>query len=58
MGEQVQVPCTRCATVVRVPAARLREGPKCPQCHHALFEGHPAAVDASAFERQLSQAVG
>ncbi|HKQ82025.1 MAG TPA: thioredoxin TrxC [Steroidobacteraceae bacterium] len=55
MSEQVQVPCTQCAAVVRVPADRISDGPKCPQCHHALFEGHPAEVDAGAFERQLER---
>lgn len=55
MSEQVQVPCTQCAAVVRVPAERLNDRPRCPQCHHALFEGHPSEVDASAFQRQLER---
>jgi thioredoxin 2 len=55
MSEQVQLPCARCAAVVRVPQERLGDGPRCPQCHEPLFSGHPLEVDATAFDRQLQR---
>ena len=55
MSEQVEVPCTRCAAVVRIPKDRLGDGPRCPQCHTAFFGGHPLEVDASTFQRQLER---
>lgn len=44
------VACPDCAAVVRVPSARLGEGPKCPRCKAALFQGRPVDLDAAAFD--------
>jgi thioredoxin 2 len=55
MSEQVLVPCAHCTAVVRVPSERLDEQPRCPRCHHRLFEGHPLEVDGAGFERQLQR---
>src|SRR5512134_13739 len=51
--DSAQVVCPRCDGVVRVPAGRLGDGPKCPRCHTALFDGHPVALDDARFERHV-----
>lgn len=51
--DSAQVVCPRCDGVVRVPAGRLGDGPKCPRCHTALFDGHPVALDDARFGRHV-----
>lgn len=55
MGDAMQVVCTHCDAVVRVPGERLVAGPRCPKCHHALFDGHPAALKTASFKKQLTR---
>lgn len=50
-----QLVCQRCDAIVRVPAARLPEGPKCPRCHGTLFEGRPIALTDASFERHVAR---
>jgi thioredoxin 2 len=52
--DSTQVVCPHCDGVVRVPAGRLGDGPKCPRCHTALFDGHPVALDDARFERHVA----
>lgn len=33
-----------------MPGTRLREGPKCGQCHTSLFTGHPIALTVADFD--------
>jgi len=40
---------------VRVPRERLGESPRCPKCHHALFEGHPIALATANFDKHLAR---
>ena len=54
MPESRRVLCSRCDSVVGVPADRLADGPKCPKCHSALFEGHPLELTAANFERYIA----
>jgi thioredoxin 2 len=43
--------CPRCGATNRLPDNKpAREG-RCGACHQALFEGHPVAVDAAAFQK-------
>lgn len=51
----IHLVCGHCDSVVRIPAERLGQGPKCPKCHHALFEGHPLELTTAAFDRHLSR---
>jgi thioredoxin 2 len=46
----VNVACPRCHRQVRVPAARVAEGPRCPACKVALFAGAPVELDDSSFD--------
>ena len=49
-----QLVCPRCESLVRVPAARLTDDPKCPRCHSALFEGRPLVLTDGNFDRHVS----
>lgn len=51
----LQVLCPHCQTVNRVPEERLEDRPICGACRARLFDGHPVACDASAFERHLAR---
>jgi len=47
------VVCPHCAAINRVPVGRPAREANCGVCHQALFDGHPAAVDAAKFEKHL-----
>ena len=47
--------CGQCDTIVRVPEARLGDGPKCPRCHAALFSGQPVTLTSANFDRHVAQ---
>jgi thioredoxin 2 len=49
------VVCHRCNVAVRVPTGRLRDQPRCPRCHEALFEGQPIALTSASFDRHVTQ---
>lgn len=51
----IHLVCGHCDSVVRIPADRLGQGPKCPKCQHALFAGHPLELSAAAFDRHLTR---
>ena len=42
--------CPRCQRRIRVPAARLGDGPRCPACKVALFPGVPLELDDGSFD--------
>jgi thioredoxin 2 len=54
MDESVHIVCPHCDTINRVPRPRLGSG-RCGQCHQALFDGHPVALDTARFERHLAK---
>ncbi len=58
----LHVVCPHCAATNRIPGDRFVQRPadgariaaaeaRCGSCHRALFDGHPAAVDAAAFDK-------
>lgn len=47
--------CPHCAAVNRLPKDKPATDGRCGQCHKPLFDGHPAEVDAAAFERQITR---
>ena len=55
MTEQIQVVCGHCDSVVRLPGERLKEAPRCPSCHLALFAGKPVTLTATNFDKHLSR---
>jgi len=55
MADPRMIVCPHCGSTNRVAADRpLGEG-KCGKCHEVLFDGHPASVDAAAFDRQITR---
>ena len=50
-----QIVCPQCDGLVRVPSARLEQGPKCPRCHASLFEGRPIALNDANFDRHVGK---
>jgi len=59
MDTAVHIVCPHCDTINRVPRERLANhdagGGRCGQCHQALFDGHPLALDTARFERNLAK---
>lgn len=51
----IHLVCGHCDSVVRIPAGRLDQGPKCPKCHHPLFAGQPLELTTASFDRHLSR---
>ncbi len=51
MATMTHIVCPHCAATNRVPAGKPAAGAKCGACHAALFDGHPAAVDAAGFAK-------
>jgi thioredoxin 2 len=51
MTEALHIVCPHCATINRIPAARLAEQPKCGQCHARLFSAQPLELTAASFDR-------
>lgn len=48
-----RVACPSCAGTVRVPTARLADGPRCPRCKSRLFTGQPVELDARSFDAHV-----
>lgn len=55
MKGTVHVVCPRCVAVNRIPSERLKDAPKCGQCHSALFDGKPHAVSGDAFQKHVGR---
>jgi len=49
------VPCPACATLNRVPAAKLTGGGSCGRCGRKLFEGRPLDLNAASFDAHASR---
>lgn len=55
MSASRKVVCPHCNGVVGVPAERLGDGPKCPRCHAALFEGRPVTLTSANFDQHVAK---
>src|SRR4051812_43108894 len=55
MPDPLLVVCPHCHTTNRVAAPDLGNAPDCGSCHRPLFTGHPANLDATAFERHVGR---
>ncbi|MFP5304614.1 MAG: thioredoxin TrxC [Gammaproteobacteria bacterium] len=53
MSEALHVVCPACDAVNRMPAARLRDSPRCGRCHGTLFAGEPVALTDANFAIHL-----
>jgi thioredoxin 2 len=54
MPDSTLLVCPHCDGLVRVPQARLGDGPRCGACHKPLFEGRPVSLDEARFRRHLA----
>src|ERR1700722_5281284 len=55
MNEKIHVVCGHCNAVVGLASDRLRDGPRCPKCHHTLFEGMPVTLTESNFDQHIER---
>jgi len=55
MSDSVHVVCPHCGTTNRLPQERLADRPTCGQCKRSLFDGHPAALTESDFDRHVGK---
>jgi thioredoxin 2 len=55
MNESTHLVCPNCNATNRIPAARLKEAPKCGKCHTPLFGGKPQAVNAVSFRKHIER---
>ena len=46
----VNAACPQCHRQVRVPVARVADGPRCPACKVALFPAVPVELDDASFD--------
>ena len=51
----IHLVCGHCDSVVRLPRGRVSEGPRCPACHHPLFEGKPLTLTAANFDKHVGR---
>lgn len=55
MSDSLHVVCPHCAAVNRLPAERLGQQPNCGQCKQPLFDGEPAELNATNFDRHIGR---
>jgi thioredoxin 2 len=55
MSAAIEVVCGHCDSVVRLPADRLHDAPRCPKCHNALFGGKPIELTEANFDRHVGR---
>ena len=54
MSDPLHIVCPHCNTTNRVPTERAGSGPRCGNCHQALFNGRPVELDEAGFERHIA----
>ncbi len=54
--DPVVIACPSCHTLVRVPAGRLQEDPKCARCKESVQAEKPVTLDEGSFEAHVSKA--
>lgn len=55
LADALHVVCPHCHTTNRVRVADMGHAPDCGQCHKALFDGHPLALDAATFDKHIGR---
>ena len=50
----MNVVCTSCGQINRIPEDKPAEAGQCGKCHEPLFDGHAAHLDADSFARQVA----
>jgi thioredoxin 2 len=55
MDPSREIVCPHCHTIIRVPAGRLADGPKCAKCHQPLFRGAPFELATADFDQHVTR---
>jgi thioredoxin 2 len=55
VDDSLHIVCPHCATVNRIPAARLAAAPRCGHCHQPLFTGHVIELNGANFRRHIER---
>jgi len=55
MSPAIEVVCGHCDSVVRLPAERVQDAPRCPKCHNTLFAGKPIELTEANFDRHVGR---
>lgn len=55
MSAAIHFGCPGCDAVIRVPAGRLAERPRCPRCHTSVRTGEPIPLRSANFNRQIER---
>jgi thioredoxin 2 len=55
MSGNIHVVCAHCDSVVGLPGERLKDHPRCPKCHAALFAGKPIDLTEANFEKHVGR---
>ena len=53
--DSILVACPQCHSVVRTPADRVSEHPKCPKCKAQLLDGRVVVLDVGSFATHTSK---
>ena len=53
MTDPLLVPCAQCAGLNRIPAARLKDSPRCGHCKGSVLPTSPFDLNEASFARQL-----
>lgn len=53
MTDSLIVPCAHCASLNRIPAARLSDAPHCGRCKADLLSAQPFELQAGQFANQI-----
>ncbi len=56
MADSIQVPCSNCGAVNRLPRQRVSDRPTCGRCKSPLPVDHPAHLDDGSFDRYIERA--
>ena len=55
MADPVHIVCGHCDAVIRIPADRLADAPRCAKCHDAIFDGHPVEITGENFDKHVER---
>ena len=54
-SDALHIVCPHCHTTNRVREADMRNAPDCGHCHQTLFDGQPAALDDTSFDKHIGR---
>jgi thioredoxin 2 len=55
MPASKHIVCPSCSATNRIPADRLKQGPKCGKCGEQVFAGRPTALTDTSFQKHIEK---